>query len=330
MKETLLPFEKRNLTPLVNRDVSSSSKYGQDYTNRPIEELIEYGVVNINKPRGPTSHQISAYVRDILGIEKCGHSGTLDPNVTGVLPIALGRGTRVVQTLLISGKEYVCMMHLHDEIPEGKIINSLKKFVGKIKQLPPIKSAVKRQWRYRKVYYIDIIDIKGKDVLFRVGCQAGTYIRKLCHDIGKDLGCGAHMAELVRTKAGPFDDKEVYTLQELTDALWFYKKEKNENYLRKIIKPIEDAVVHLKKVWVLDSTVDTICHGADLKIPGVAKIDPDIELEDIVAVMTLKGELVAIGIARMSPKDAIKNKRGICIKINKVFMKTGLYPRFSQ
>ena len=95
-------------------------------------------------------------------------------------------------------------------------------------------------------------------MLFRVGCQAGTYIRKLCSDIGKELETGAHMAELRRTRAGPFDEKGIVTLQDLSDAYYYYKEKNNDKELRKIIMPVERGAEHLAKVWVLDSTVDTL------------------------------------------------------------------------
>ncbi|MBN2111780.1 RNA-guided pseudouridylation complex pseudouridine synthase subunit Cbf5 [Candidatus Woesearchaeota archaeon] len=330
MSVTKLPFEKIERELFVKKKAETSPKFGIDPDKRPVDELINFGIVNINKPKGPTSHQVSAYVQKILKIKKSGHSGTLDPKVTGVLPVALGRGTRIVQVLLNAGKEYVCLMHVHKEIPEGKMRSTINEFVGKIKQKPPLRSSVKRQVRERKIYYIDILEIDGKDVLFIVGCQAGTYIRKLCHDIGEKLGVGAHMAELIRTKAGPFKEEDSVTLQDLADALWYYRNEKNEKFIRKCIQPIESAVTHLPKIFVFDTTVDTLCHGADLKVPGISLIESEIQPDENVAIMTLKGELVAVGIARMSPKDMLKKDKGVAAKTEKVFMLPGTYPRIQK
>ena len=203
--ENLLPFEKIERKILVRKEAETEEKYGCIPEYRKTEEIINYGIVNINKPKGPTSHQVSDFVQKILHINKSGHSGTLDPAVTGVLPVALGRATRIVQTLLTAGKEYVGIMHLHKNIEETKLRETIQKdFIGKIRQMPPLKSSVKRQLRTRTVYYFEIMEIEDKDVLFKVGTQAGTYIRKLIHDIGQKIGTGAHMAELRRTKAGPF------------------------------------------------------------------------------------------------------------------------------
>lgn len=328
--QNLLPFEKIKRTVLIRHDTPTSDKYGFSFDKMPIRDLINYGVVNIDKPVGPTSHQVSAYVQKILGIKKAGHSGTLDPKVTGVLPVATGRATRIVQLLLTAGKEYVCLMHLHNDVEEEKLKKTLISFEGKIKQLPPIKSAVKRQWRYRKVYYIDILEIKGKDVLFKIGCQAGTYIRKICHDIGQKLGVGAHMAELRRTKSGPFKEDTLCSLQDLTDAFWYYQNENNEKYLRKLIQPIYSAVEHLPKVWVMDTTVDSLCHGANLAVPGISKVESDIQANEQVAVMTLKDELICYGTSKMISREMTKEPKGIAVITQKVFMDPGVYPKISK
>ncbi|MBR9690968.1 RNA-guided pseudouridylation complex pseudouridine synthase subunit Cbf5, partial [Candidatus Woesearchaeota archaeon] len=322
-------FEKIQREVLVRNESKTSSKYGMAPEKRSVEELIDYGIINMDKPPGPTSHQVSAFVQKILKIKKSGHSGTLDPKVTGVLPIATQRATRIVQTLLNAGKEYVCLMHLHNEVKETELRKVIKEFTGKIKQLPPIKSAVKRQWRYRKVYYIEILDIIGQDVLFKVGSQAGTYIRKLVHDIGEKLGVGAHMAQLRRTKAGPFDESNVVTLHDLTDAYHFYKEEDNEKFIRHCIKPVEFAVDHIPKVWVFDSTINSVCHGANLKVPGISKVHSKIQKEEVVAIMSLKDELVAIGTSNMTSKEMLKEK-GIAVTTQKVFMNTSTYPKLEK
>src|SRR3989344_1356775 len=178
--QNLLPFEKIERKILIKKESETNQDYGKNPNERSVEELIKYGVININKPQGPTSHLVSDYVQRILKITKAGHSGSLDPNVTGCLPIALEDATRIVHYLLKSGKEYVCLMHLHADVTQSKIHKIMQSTIGKIKQLPPIKSAVKRQLREREIYYLEILEIDGKDVLFKIGCEAGTYIRKYC------------------------------------------------------------------------------------------------------------------------------------------------------
>jgi H/ACA ribonucleoprotein complex subunit 4 len=328
--ETLLPFERIEREVLVKRNAKTGSGYGKHPDDRSVAELLDKGIVNVDKPKGPTSHQISAYVQKILNLDKSGHGGTLDPAVCGVLPVAIGSGTRIVQALLPAGKEYVMIMHVHKDVDSSKLRDTIMKFVGKIKQMPPIKSAVKRQWRYRKIYYIEIIEINDRDVLMRVGCQAGTYMRKLCTDIGKELGTGAHMAELVRTKAGPFNESTKVNLQQLTDAYWVWKNEGREDLIRSCVQPLEAGVRHLAKIWVTDYTVDPLCNGADLKAPGVAKVESEIQVDDLVAIMTLKDELVCIGNAKMHSNEIMKASRGIVVQTSKVFMSPGIYPRMEK
>ena len=323
--ESLLPFEKIKREILVRKESETDYKYGCAPEERKTEEIIDYGIVNIDKPKGPTSHQVADYVQRILHINKSGHSGTLDPAVTGVLPVALGRGTRIVQGLLTAGKEYVAIMHLHREVEESFLRETIQKnFIGKILQMPPIKSSVKRQLRPRTIYYLNILEIDGQDVLFKAGTEAGTYIRKLIHDIGQKLKTGAHMAELRRTKAGPFDESTLFTLQELIDAYYYWKEENNEKFIRKAIQPVENGAKHLQKVWVFDTTIESLCHGSDLKVPGIGKTNGGINKKDIVAIMSLKNELVALGTAQMNSEEMLADK-GIAVTTEKVFMKPGTY-----
>ena len=323
--EDLLPFEKADREIIIRKEGKTNPEFGCNPNERKIDELIHYGLVNINKNSGPTSHQISDYVQKILYITKAGHSGSLDPNVTGCLPIALDKATRIVQTLLVAGKEYVGVMHLHKDVSLENIEKTVKEFTGNINQLPPRKSAVKRQARQREVYYFRIIEVDGKDVLFRIGCAAGTYIRKICDDFGKKIGTGAHMAELIRTKAGPFRIENSCTLHDLKDAFTLYEKEKNEKELRRIILPIEKGVEHLNKIWVFDGAVNNLCHGADLYSPGVVKLHKNIQANELVAVMTLKDELICLGITEINTDRILEKDKGLVVKTKKVFMERNTY-----
>ncbi|MBI2564671.1 RNA-guided pseudouridylation complex pseudouridine synthase subunit Cbf5 [Candidatus Woesearchaeota archaeon] len=321
----LLPFEKIKRNVLVLCESKTDPKHGCFPENFSVETLLNYGVINLNKYKGPTSHQVSDIVKKVLNVQKAGHGGSLDPHVTGVLPIALGRATKVVEFILKAGKEYVCLMHLHKKVSKDIILTAFKGMIGEITQLPPRKSAVVRSWRKRNIYYTEILEINGQDVLLKIGCQAGTYIRKYIHDFGILIGIGAHMAELIRTKAGPFNYANWVTIQDLEDAYYFWKEEHNEKLIRNCIKPVEFAVSHLPKVWVFDSSVNTLCHGASLKIPGISKIHSGIQKQEIVAVMTLKDELIAVGIAQISSEQIMSEKKGVAIKTQKVFMQPGTY-----
>lgn len=314
---------------LVKNESETDPEQGFDPEKRPVQKLIEFGVVNVNKPAGPTAHQVTDYVKRIFSVDKAGHSGTLDPGVTGVLPIALAKATRIVEVLLKSGKEYVAMMHLHQEMSRKQLEELIEQFTGAITQLPPRRSAVKRQERQRRVYYCDILDIKDKDVLMRIGCQAGTYIRKLIHDMGVKAKVGAHMAELVRTRAGPFSYARWCSLQDVRDAFEFCK-EGDEKELRKCVLPFEVATAHLKKVWVHDNVVNNVCHGASLGMPGVAKVHEGIEKNDLIGVMTMKGELICLGNAVASTKEMLEKEKGLGATTHKVFMERNTYKPYKE
>ena len=323
MKRKLPIPERRRL---VKTFVKTNPLYGKRPEERSVEELLEMGMINLDKPSGPTSHQVVAWVKEILGIEKAGHGGTLDPKVTGVLPIAVGEGTKALQVLLSAGKEYVGIMRLHGDVNESKLKKVCKGFEGVIYQIPPLRSAVKRVRRRRRIYYLDILEVKGRDVLFRVGCEAGTYIRTLCVDIGKKLGVGAHLQELRRTKVGLLDEEDAITLHDLKDAYEMWIEDGEEEEIRRCLKPIERLFDHMPKVVVRDSAVDALCHGASLAVPGVAEVDTGIRRGDKVAVMTLKGEIVMLGKAVMSTEDMIRADKGICVVPERVMMRRGTYP----
>ncbi len=321
-----LPFEiERKL--IVKGKATTNPEFGNRPEDRAMQDYLAYGVINLDKPAGPTSHEVVSWVKRVLGVKKAGHGGTLDPRVTGVLPVALEEGTKVVQTLLPAGKEYVCIMRLHEKVDEKTVADVCKEFTGKIIQRPPLKSAVKREHREREIYYLKILEIDNKDVLLKIGCQAGTYMRKLCHDIGEALGCGAHMLELRRTKSGAFDIKSSVTLHDVTDAYHFWKEQGTERFLREVITPIEGVVEYLPKIIIRDSAVDALCHGAALAVPGVCKLDSEINAGDMVAIFTLKDELVSIGEAKMKTMDMLVKDSGIVAVSKRVIMKPDTYRR---
>ena len=293
----------------------------------PMEYLLKNGVVNLDKPAGPTSHEIATWVRSILHADQVGHGGTLDPAVTGILPMGIGNATKVMQALLPAGKEYICILELHKDTSEEAIRSVVKEFTGKLYQRPPLRSAVKRVLRVREVYYNEIIEINGRLVLFRVGCQAGTYIRKLCFDIGEALGMGGHMRELRRTRVGAFkEDEHLCSLYDLKDAYHFWKDDGDETELRKYLLPIEFALSHLPFLVLRDSAVNAICHGADLAASGVVSLSSGIKKGDLILLKTLKGEAIAIARSSGTSDWLVKARSGIVATIDRVFMERGRYP----
>jgi len=302
--------------------------HGCEPSKRSIHEHLRLGIINLDKPVGPTSHEIVAWVKRVLKIRRAGHGGTLDPNVSGVLPTALEDATKIVQTLLPAGKEYICVMHLHGDVPDHRLEQVLHEFESEIYQRPPLRAAVKRVLRKRKIYYLELLEREGRDVLMRVGCEAGTYMRKLTYDMGEALGCGAHMQELRRTRTGPFrEDDTLAKLQNLADAYAFWSEDGDEKHLRKVILPVEAAVEHLPKLVVRDGAIDALCHGASLAAPGVLQVDTGISQDNLVALMTLKGEVVALARATMTSKQIYEVEHGIVAKPERVVMSPDTYPR---
>jgi len=328
MPRTVPPWEiKREL--LVKAEGTTNPKHGHNPYERPAAEYMRYGVINLDKPAGPTSHEVAAWTKKILGLQSIGHGGTLDPKVTGVLPITLEDSTKIVQALLHSGKEYVCVMKLHGDAQETHVKQILEEFQDQIFQRPPLRSSVKRQLRTRRIYYIDFHELNGRNVLFKVGCEGGTYIRKLCYDIGEILGVGAHMQELRRTRAGPFveNNNSRVTLHDV--AYWFgeWKEQKDEKILHKIIHPMETALALIPKIIVRDSAVDALCHGANLTAPGVLSAETSIQRGSMIAVLSLKGEAVALAEALISTDEIINLKRGTVATLQRVVMPRGTYPK---
>jgi H/ACA ribonucleoprotein complex subunit 4 len=296
--------------------------------NLPIEYLLENGVIVLDKPAGPTSHEVATWVKKILNVDRVGHGGTLDPGVTGILPTGIGNATKAMQALLPAGKEYVCVLELHHPSPEEEIRRVVDEFTGKIYQKPPLRSSVKRVMRVREIYYNQVLEIKGRLVLFRVGCEAGTYVRKLCFDIGEALGVGGHMRELRRTRVGAFkEDVHLCSLYDLKDAYIFWKEDGDEQLLRRYLLPLEFALSHLPFIQIRDSAVDAICHGADLAATGVVTLNTGIRKGDLILLKTLKGEAVALARSNDISERIAKAKSGIVATSERVLMVRGRYPQ---
>ena len=311
---------------LVRIDAETDPSHGCDPYQRPIEELLKSCVLNIDKPRGPTSHEVAFTVKELLGARQAGHGGTLDPAVSGVLPILINDATKCAEAVMKGGKEYVCVMKLHGDVSDDELEEALKLFTGEIYQVPPVRSSVSRRIRTRTIYRIELLEKDGRNVLMKIACSGGTYIRKLCKDIGLYLGCGAHMQELRRTRAGPFSEDSSYTLLDLYEALKEYKENGDESSLRSILRPVEEAVAYLPKIYLLDTAVDAICHGANLAVAGIAKLEDAVRRGESVAMMTLKNELVALGRSKANAHEILEMDRGIVVDTERVIMRRGTYP----
>ncbi len=312
---------------LVKDPKAVPDKWGKRPSDRTVGELLEGGVIALDKPSGPTSHQVTAWAKAALHADRIGHGGTLDPYVSGILPICTGKAVRLTDIVLSSDKEYICLMKLHGDVPETRIREVVGRFQGKIYQLPPVRSAVKRQLRIRTIKELEILDISGRDVLLRISCDAGTYARTLCIDIGEMLLCGASMTELRRSRSGKMLEADAATLQDLTDAYIFWQQEGRGEWLRSLVKPMEVLVDPLPKIIVKATAVDAVCHGADLSVKGIHMLDEDIRKNALVAMMTARGELIALGKMMMSSDKIMATDAGVAVKTSRVFMEEGHYPR---
>ncbi|RHZ78974.1 hypothetical protein Glove_153g28 [Diversispora epigaea] len=305
--------------------------HGCSPLKRELNEYIRYGIINLDKPANPSSHEVVAWVRRILEVEKTGHSGTLDPKVTGCLIVCIDRATRLVKSQQSAGKEYVCVIRFHDSLESArKYASALETLTGALFQRPPLISAVKRQLRIRTVHESKLIEFDNNRHLgvFWVRCEAGTYIRTLCVHLGLILGTGAHMQELRRIRSGALSENDdMVTMHDVLDAKWLHKNTKDESYLRRVIRPLETLLTTYKRIVVKDSAVNAICYGAKLMVPGLLRYEEGIELTEEVVLMTTKGEAIALGIALMTTAVMGTVDHGVVAKIKRVIMERDTYPR---
>lgn len=298
---------------------------------RPIKDYVNSGFINLDKPSNPSSHEIVAWLKRILRVEKTGHSGTLDPKVTGCLIVCIERATRLVKSQQSAGKEYVCIFKLHSVVQdENKVVQCLERLKGALFQRPPLISAVKRQLRIRTVYDCKMKEYDKESALgiFWVSCEAGTYIRTMCVHLGLMLGVGGQMQELRRVRSGIQSEKSgMVTMHDVLDAQWLYDNHKDETYLRRAIKPLEALLVAHKRIILKDSAVNAVCYGAQIMLPGVLRYEDGIELNEEIVIVTTKGEAICLAIALMTTSVMTTCNHGTVAKIKRVIMERDTYPR---
>lgn len=303
---------------------------GSSPLNRSLDDYIRYGVLNLDKPANPSSHEVVAWIKRILKVNKTGHSGTLDPKVTGNLLVCIDRATRLVKSQQTAGKEYVAVLRLHSATTKKKVAAALEKLTGALFQRPPLISAVKRQLRIRTIYKSRLIEYDEEHNLgvFWVACEAGTYIRTLCVHLGLLLGTGGHMQELRRVRTGCLGERDnMVTMHDVLDAMWLHENKGDDSYLRRIIMPLERLLVNYKRIIVKDSAVNAICYGAKMMLPGVLRFSEGIELGSPVVLVSTKGEAIATAIAQMTSIQIATCEHGFVAKIKRVIMERDTYPR---
>jgi H/ACA ribonucleoprotein complex subunit 4 len=304
--------------------------YGTSPLSRPLDVHLLYGIVNLDKPVNPSSHEVVAWIKKILKCEKTGHSGTLDPKVSGCLLVCLNRATRLVKAQQSAGKEYVAVCRFHSEVKGGEaaVKRALNSLTGALFQRPPLISAVKRQLRIRTIYENEMLDWDAdtNTAVFRVSCEAGTYIRTLCVHLGLVLGVGAHMQELRRIRSGCLSEStNLVTMHDLLDAQYCYETSRDDAYLRRVIMPLERILVTYPRIVLKDSAVNAITYGAKLMIPGVLRFENGIEVGQEIVLITTKGEAVALAIAQMTTSVIAAVDHGVVATIKRVIMERDTY-----
>jgi len=303
---------------------------GYSPLRRPLQEYLRYGCLNVDKPANPSSHEVVAWIKRMLRVEKTGHSGTLDPKVTGCLIVCVDRATRLVKSQQSAGKEYVGVLRLHGPAEEAVVRRAVDTMTGALFQRPPLISAVKRQLRIRTIYESKLLeyDAKRRLAVFWVSCEAGTYVRTLCVHLGLLIGVGGHMQELRRVRSGAMtENKHLVTMHDVLDAMHVYDATKDETYLRRVVKPLEILLTQYKRLVVKDSAVNALCYGAKLMIPGLLRYADDVEVNEEVVLMTTKGEAIAIGIALMTTSVMADCDHGAVARVKRVIMERDTYPR---
>merc|ERR1719203_455892 len=303
--------------------------FGCSPLSRAIEAYLLYGIINLDKPVNPSSHEVVSWIKRLMKCEKTGHSGTLDPKVSGCLLVCLNRATRLVKAQQSAGKEYVCIVRFHSDVGSAsKVQKALDVLTGACFQRPPVISAVKRQLRVRTIYEAKCIEYNAKRnmAIFWVSCEAGTYIRTMCVHTGLILGVGAHMQELRRVRSGVLDENRfMSTMHDVLDAQYMYQNLRDEKYLRRTVMPLELILTNFPRIVVKDSAVNAICYGAQLMIPGVLRFEKNIEVGSEIVMMTTKGEAIASGIAQMTTAVMSSVDHGVVAVIKRVIMERDTY-----
>ena len=312
---------------ILEKDAKTSPDHGTNPSERTIEQLLESCFILLDKSPGPSSHQVSAWARDMMGLEKLGHGGTLDPFASGLLPLLSGKAMRLTGKILTHNKSYLAIFKFGKELDRNEIEDKMAMLTGKVYNVPPEISAVRVQVRTRKISKFDILDFDGTSLLTQIECEAGTYVRTMARDLGLLLDTPVELKELRRPTSGEFSLSQSITMQQLADAYWLWQEKGEEDAMLRILHPIEDMLSDLPRVVVKDGAAAALSHGAPLLRPGVVSIDEDLKVGSEVLLVTMKGEAVAIAKMSQNSKVIPDMNQGEVAKPNCVLMKEDTYPR---
>ncbi len=308
---------------------TTNIKFGSLPLNRSLDELLDSGILLVKKPRGPTSHQLTAWIREILGIKKIGHGGTLDPMATGLLTILCGRATRLTDIILKGDKRYISVIRFGKDIELTDVEEILKNLSGEIYNVPPKESAVKVQVRTRIIKSLKLIDYdqSARIAAIEISCVAGTYIRTLTRDIGLLLNTSCEMLELHRDQTSIFDETMACDMHQLKDAIFLWKEHNDERGLIKLLTPIESILGEIPSITVKDGAVAAMTHGAPLAKPGIISSSSEFKSGSIIVIKSLKGEAVALAETLVDFDKLMSMKNGHVAIAKSVLMPTGIYPQ---
>jgi H/ACA ribonucleoprotein complex subunit 4 len=312
---------------ILEKDAKTSPEYGTIPSERTIEQLLESCFILLDKSPGPSSHQVSAWARDMMGLEKLGHGGTLDPFASGLLPLLSGKAMRLTGKILTHDKSYLALFKFGKDLELNEIEEKMAMLKGKVYNVPPEISAVRVQVRTRKISKFDVLDFDGNSLLTHIECEAGTYVRTMARDLGLLLDTPVELKELRRPTSGEFSLSQSITMQQLADAYWLWQEKGEEDAMLRILHPIEDMLSDLPRVVVKDGAAAALSHGAPLLRPGVVSIDDDLNVGTEVLLVTMKGEAVAIAKMSQNSKVIPEMNQGEVAKPNCVLMKEDTYPR---
>lgn len=312
---------------ILEKDAKTSPEHGTIPSERTIEQLLESCFILLDKSPGPSSHQVSAWARDMMGLEKLGHGGTLDPFASGLLPLLSGKAMRLTGKILTHDKSYLAIFKFGKELGRDEIEEKMAMLRGKVYNVPPEISAVRVQVRTRKISKFEILDFDGISLLTQIECEAGTYVRTMARDLGLLLDTPVELKELRRPTSGEFSLSQSITMQQLADAYWLWQEKGEEDAMLRILHPIEDMLSDLPRVVVKDGAAAALSHGAPLLRPGVVSIDEDLNVGSEVLIVTMKGEAVAIAKMSQNSKVIPDMNQGEVAKPNCVLMKEDTYPR---
>lgn len=294
---------------------------------KTIEQRLESGFFLLDKGAGPTSHQVAAWVRDMLELPRLGHGGTLDPFATGVLPLMSGKAMRLTKQILEHDKTYIAVFQFKNDVEQDALDAVMKQLTGRIYNVPPEISAVRVQVRTRKIHDFSLLDQSSKRIVARIRCEAGTYIRTMARDMGLFLDQPVELKELRREDSGRFTLKDCVQLHEIADAVWLWKECNEGEALLRMLHPTEKLLAGLPRIVVKDSAVAALAHGAPLLRPGIVSIPSDLTSGQNVLVTSMKGEAVCFVKVNCDSESITNMEKGEIARPSAVLMNDDVYPR---